>query len=243
MLVVGHRGAAAYAPENTLASFEKAIELGVDIVELDVHLSNDGVVVVHHDTSLDRTTTGKGKIKHHKWDHIKKLNAGLSFSEHFKNETVPSLEDVINLCQDKTELLIEIKEGEKFYPEIEDRIIEMIKKYNAEKWCIVQSFKDEVIFRIHKIAPGIRLQKLFVRKLHYFPVIIDSGITFFSFQKYNFVESFNILYKHATKQFVDQAHKHHKKVMVWTVNDQKEIDKMKKLGVDGIISDFPDRCM
>lgn len=242
MKVVGHRGAAGHAPENTMASFKKAIELGVDIVELDVHLSNDGVVVVHHDHSLDRTTTGKGEIRHHKWDQIKKLDAGSSFSERFENENVPTLEDVVKLCNKKAEILIEIKEGEKFYPEIEDKIIEIIRKYNAEKWCIIQSFRDDVIFRIHKIAPDIRLQKLFAKKFCCLPVILDGKVSYFSFRKYHFVESFNILYKYATKRFIDLAHKHSKEVMVWTVNDQKDIDKMKSLGVDGIISDFPDRC-
>jgi glycerophosphoryl diester phosphodiesterase len=241
-IIVGHRGAAGHAPENTMASFRKAIEFGVDVVELDVHLTNDGVVVVHHDNSLDRTTSGKGEIKSHKWDHISKLDAGTSFSHYFKNETVPSLEDVIKLCKGKTEVLIEIKDGEDVYPEIEDRIIELIRKYKAEKWCIVQSFRDDVIFRIHRIAPDIRLQKLFVRKLCCLPVIFDSGASFFSFQKYHFVESFNILYKYAGKQFIEQVHKHNKKVMVWTVNEAEDIAKMKAIGVDGIISDFPDRC-
>jgi glycerophosphoryl diester phosphodiesterase len=242
LLIVGHRGAAGHSPENTMAGFRKAIEFGVDMVELDVHLTNDGVVVVHHDNSLDRTTSGKGEIKSHKWDHISKLDAGSSFSRQFKNESVPALEDVIKLCKDRVEVLIEIKEGEDVYPEIEDRIVELIKKHNAEKWCIVQSFRDDVIFRINRIAPGIRLQKLLVRKMCCLPVIFDGSITPFSFRKYHFVESFNILYKYASKHFVQQVHKQNKKVMVWTVNEPEEIVKMKALGVDGIISDFPDRC-
>ena len=200
---MGHRGAAGHAPENTMASFRKAIEFGVDMVELDVHLTNDGVVVVHHDNSLDRTTSGKGEIKSHKWDHVRKLDAGSSFSYYFENEKVPSLEDVIKLCKDKTEVLIEIKDGENVYPEIEDRIIELIRKYNAEKWCIVQSFRDDVIFRIHRIAPDIRLQKLLVRKLCCLPIILDSGVSIFSFQKYHFVESFNILYKYVNNQLFE----------------------------------------
>ncbi len=242
MYVIGHRGAAGYAPENTLASFGKAIEIGVDMIELDVHLSKDGVVVVHHDSALDRTTSGKGEIKHHKWSHINRLDAGSSFAKHYKNEKVPSLEDVIKLCTNKAGLLIEIKEGERFYPEIEERIIELIGKYNAEKWCVVQSFHDEVIFKIHKLAPDIRVQKLLHFKPWFLPLLFDGKINKFTFGKYNFIESFNILYKYANRKFIEKAHKHGKKVMVWTVNNRNDIDKMKSLGVDGIISDYPDRC-
>ncbi len=241
--VVGHRGAAGYAPENTMASFRKAIELGVDMVELDVHLTKDSVVVVHHDSTVDRTTSGTGKIKDLTREHLSKLDAGSSFSNKFDNETVPSLENVIKLCKGKVEILIEIKDSEEVYPGIENKIIELIRKYEAKKWCMVQSFRDGVLFRIHKNAPEIRLQKLLVMKICCLPFIYDGHSSLFTFKKYHFIESFNILHKYASKRFISKVHKHGKKVMVWTVNDPIEITKMKANGVDGIISDYPDKCL
>src|SRR5579864_7579492 len=95
-LIIGHRGAMGYAPENTLASFEEAIRRGADLIELDVQLSSDGEVVVMHDTSVDRTTDGEGLIRDLPWKKIKTFDAGAWYGPEFRKEYVPSLAEVID---------------------------------------------------------------------------------------------------------------------------------------------------
>jgi glycerophosphoryl diester phosphodiesterase len=107
--IIAHRGGANLAPENTLAAFRQAIDLGVDMIEIDVHLSKDGHIMVIHDFTLDRTTTGKGKIADMTLKQIRKYDAGVKFNEKFRGEKVPTLDETMELLNGKTGLLIEIK--------------------------------------------------------------------------------------------------------------------------------------
>ncbi|RLD59815.1 MAG: hypothetical protein DRJ05_05885, partial [Bacteroidetes bacterium] len=212
------------------------------MVEIDVQMSKDGIVIVLHDSSLDLTTDGKGNVKEKDFVEIRKLNAGVHFKGFLGNEPVPSLEEVIKLAKGNVELLIEVKDGNSVYPGIEKKIVDLIRKYDGQKWCIVQSFRDDVLFRVHQIDNNIRIQKLLVWKLKWFPIQFDTKLTWFSLSKYKFVESFNLYYKKLNPGFVSKVHRKGKKVFVWTVNNPKDIQGVKAAGVDGIISDFPDRC-
>ncbi|NOX46109.1 MAG: hypothetical protein GXO89_03930 [Chlorobi bacterium] len=242
MKIIGHRGAAGHLPENTLAGIQQAIDLNVDMVEIDVQMSKDGIVVVLHDKTLDRTTDGKGEVGKLDFGEIRKFNAGARF-EGFKGfEVVPSLEEVIRLASGKAELLIEIKDGNSVYPEIEKKIVDLIQKHKAHGWCIVQSFRDDVLFRVHQLDSEIHLHKLLVWKSRWLPVQFDTKLSHFSYSKYGFVESFNLQYQRLNPGFVNRTRQKGKTVFVWTVNELTDILKMKDLGVDGIISDFPDRC-
>jgi glycerophosphoryl diester phosphodiesterase len=242
MKIIGHRGAAGYLPENTLASIKKAIELNVDMVEIDVQMSRDGIVIVLHDRTLDRTTDGKGEVGKMDFNEIRKFNAGTCFEGFVGNELIPTLEEVIQLVLGKAELLIEIKDGNSVYPEIEKKIVDLIHTYKAQDWCIVQSFRDAVLFRVHQVDSDIRLHKLLVWKSRWLPVQFDTKLTHFSFPKYDFVESYNLNYKKLNPGFILEAHQKGKTVFAWTVNELADIQKMKEMGVDGIISNFPDRC-
>ena len=242
MIIIGHRGAAGYLPENTLACAQKAIDLKVDMVEIDVQMSKDGVVIVLHDRDLYRTTDGKGEVGEMDFDEIRKSNAGARYEGFSGFEPVPSLEEVIQLVSGKAELLVEIKDGNSVYLDIEKKIIALIERFSAHDWCIVQSFRDDVLFRVHQLDKRIRLHKLLVWKSRWFPVQFDTRPSVFSFLKYDFVESFNLCYKSLNPGFVNKAHQKGKTVFTWTVNELEDIQKMKDIGVDGIISNFPDRC-
>ncbi len=242
MKIIGHRGAAGYLPENTLISIKKSIDLKVDMVEIDVQMSKDGVVIVLHDKDLYRTTDGKGEVGKMDFDEIRKFNAGSRFEGFDGFEPVPSLEEVIQLVSGKAELLIEIKDGNSVYPEIEKKIVDLIQKHKAHGRCIVQSFRDDVLFRVHQLDSKIHLHKLLVWKMNGLPIQFDTKFNRFGFSKYGFIDSFNIHYKNASPVFVKKAHREGKTVFVWTVNELEDIQKMKDMGVDGIISDFPDRC-
>lgn len=153
-IIIGHRGAASLAPENTLASFKKAWEKGAEMVELDVHRTKDGHLVVIHDDKVDRTTDGKGLVKNLTLKEIKALDAGSWFSYEFKGEKVPTLEEVMDWSCGKIYLDIEVKNSTQ-YPGIEKDIAGLIEKKKMEKDVIVTSFDPGCIKKLEKLNDEI----------------------------------------------------------------------------------------
>src|SRR5687767_8955806 len=131
-LIIAHRGASGHAPENTLASIDKALQMGADVIEIDVHQTLDSVLVVMHDVKLDRTTDKQGLIKNYRWAEIKDADAGSWYSAEFAGARIPMLEDVIRHINGKARLLIEIKKDGDYYPSIEWRTLNIIKANHAE---------------------------------------------------------------------------------------------------------------
>lgn len=238
--VTAHRGAAAYAPENTLASIQKAMDLGVDRIEIDIHQTKDSVVVVIHDESVDRTTNGKGKIADLSYDEIRKLDTGSKFGEEFKGEKVPSLEEVLQLIDGKFDLVIEFKEGNDRYPNIEENVIKILNKRNAVDWCIVHSFNIGVLERMNKKLPSIRLHKLFILNLRFTPIYIGTSFEFFDPKDYPYIEEYSLNKNFGNTAIIKELKRLGKKVNIWTINDQKMLSAYKQLGVDGVITDYPD---
>ncbi|MDI9413653.1 MAG: glycerophosphodiester phosphodiesterase family protein [Bacillota bacterium] len=117
--VIAHRGASSLAPENTLAAINKAIELNADLIEIDVHLTRDGHPVVIHDKTVGRTTSGSGKVSRLSLTQLKQLDAGSWFGEHFKGEKIPTLEEVLLICQNRIPLLVELKSTDATIPTID----------------------------------------------------------------------------------------------------------------------------
>ncbi|MFR9513640.1 MAG: glycerophosphodiester phosphodiesterase family protein [Rikenellaceae bacterium] len=235
--VTGHRGAAGLAPENTLLAMQRGIEAGADFIECDIHLTKDNEVIVCHDTTIDRTTTGKGEI------------AALTLAEILAYDIVdeqgavtdlkiPTLDQLLELVGGKTNLIIEIKRKGNIYDGIEDKMVEIIQKHNAQEWVVVQSFNDSALEKTHTLMPQLRLEKLFVAKMLAIPYIFDGTFTRFDAQKYHYVSSFNIYHKAASKSLVDKIHAMGKEVKIWTIKDHNT--KIPDVGVDGIISDRPD---
>ena len=238
--ITGHRGAAGLAPENTLAAIRKGISVNVDRIEIDVQQTADRVVVVRHDETLDRTTNGQGLIKDKIFLEIKELDAGSSFSSEYKGEKIPSLEEAFQTVNGKCDLVIEIKKGNDFYPNIVENVIDLIKKYNARDWCIMHSFNIDVLVRANELMPDLRLHRLWVYKFRGLPLIYDGSFNSMDIEKYPFIEEYSIMYNFANQGIISQLHKRGKKVNVWTVDDKKHINRLINLGVDGIITDRPD---
>jgi len=238
--ITGHRGAAGLAPENTLVAIRKGISFNVDRIEIDVQQTADGVVVVRHDETLDRTTNGEGLIKDKTFLEVKNLDAGRSYSSEYKGEKIPSLEEALQTVNGQCDLIIEIKKGNDFYPNIVENTIELIKKYNARDWCIIHSFNIDVLVRANQLMPDLRLHRLWVYKFRGLPLIYDGSFNSMDIDKYSFIEEYSIMYNFANQGIINQLHKHGKKVNVWTVDDKKHINRLINLGVDGIITDRPD---
>ncbi|MFN0200312.1 MAG: glycerophosphodiester phosphodiesterase [Bacteroidia bacterium] len=225
--LTGHRGAAGLAPENTLASVQKALDLGCERIEIDVHQTIDKRIVVIHDKTIDRTTNGIGLIKEMNFAEIGKYSAGIKFDKNFESEKIPTLEEVIELINGRCVLVIEVKDGNSYYPDIEKNIVTIIQKYHAKKWCLVHSFSDEVLRNFHALDSEIILHKLFIKKV------------FYNFKKYDYVQEFSFYWKFLHKSTIKKVHKLGKKVNVWTVNEPENMQKMVEKGVDGIITNFP----
>ena len=239
--IIAHRGASGNAPENTLSAVKLAIGIKVDMIEIDVHLSKDNIPVVIHDNILDRTTNGKGKVKDYTISDLKTLDAGNWFSKNYQHERIPTLEEVIDLTKGNCILLIEIKNGSSIYPNIENIIIDTIKNKKAEKDCIIQSFEDEVLDNLRKLKCPIEIQKLVTRDIPFLPLHLDSKLKFGSILDYKNVTAINPYYKSVNKDFVDKIHASGKKTFIWTVDKEIEMNRLINLGVDGIITNFPEK--
>jgi len=239
IVLTGHRGAAGLAPENTLSAIQKGIDNKVDRIEIDVQQTKDNVVISLHDISIDRTTDGAGLVKDLTYKEILKYSAGIKFSEKFKDEKVPTLDEVLKLVNGKAVLIIEIKEGNDYYPGIEQRVIDAIYKFNAKAWVIVHSFNDKALEKVREIDETIELHKLFYVDFPFIPLINDGKFRITNLEHYDYVTEISTFYPFTTQRLVDKVHKLNKKINVWTVNDSIKINRLINMGVDGIITDYP----
>ncbi len=242
--VIAHRGASGNAPENTISSIKLALEMHVDMIEIDVHLSKDSVPVVIHDETLSRTTNGNGNVKDYSIKELKKLDAGKWFSEKYINEQIPTLEEVLEQTKGKCILLIEIKNGSSIYPNIEKIILNIIKDKNAENDCIIQSFDDEVILNLENQNCSVQLQKLVTGNIRFLPFhLVDSKIKFGSIYRYKNVSAINLNFKYVNKVVVNKIHAAGQKTFCWTVNKNKDMIRLIDCGVDGIITNYPEKLI
>lgn len=233
-IIIAHRGASAYAPENTLVSFEKAIEMGAMVIETDVHQTKDSVVVIMHDLSVDRTTNGKGLIKDISSVDFKKLV--VSSSGAVINPS--TLEEAILLINGRCKLLIELKKGNSYYSNIEKHIVDLIDKYKAHSWIsTIHSFEKEPLMNFAKRDSSINLQKLIVFNL---PLVSFNFDKHFNKDDFKNWEGVNVYYKFCSKRVIKKIHRLGKTVYVWTVNNPRKARKLAKKGVDGIITNKPD---
>lgn len=218
MLKIGHRGAKGYVAENTLASFAKAIELKVDAVELDVHVSSDGEIMVIHDETLNRTTTKTGFVSDFSASELKKLG-------------IPTLEQVLLFLNRRCVINIEIKEATatpKVLQLIEKWVTEQHWKYNQFQ---ISSFNWEALSMVSKINSKIAigvLAEASIEKALAFAIQIKA-------------HSINPYFKLLNSENVNLIHSNGFKIYTWTVNTPEDLIFVKSLIVDGIISDFPDR--
>jgi glycerophosphoryl diester phosphodiesterase len=235
-LVIAHRGASAYKPENSISAFEEAIKMKTDYIETDVHQTKDGIVVIMHDFSVNRTCDIPSNSK----TDIKDLSYSEFSSLKIKgtNEHPPGLDSAIKFINGRCKLLIEIKKGSDYYPGIESNILAIIKTNNAESWVdIIHSFDKQALLNLQQQKTGAKLQKLIVFK---FP------LASFTFSKKGEKDDFaawqgvNVNRWFASKRTIKKLHSQGKTVFVWTVNKKRKMKKLVCRGADGIITNNPD---
>jgi glycerophosphoryl diester phosphodiesterase len=235
-LVIAHRGASAYKPENSISSFQEAIKMKADYIETDVHQTKDGIVVIMHDFTVNRTCGSYPKNK----TAVKDLSFVEFSSLKIKstNENPPSLDSAIKFINGRCKLLIEIKKGGDYYPGIENNILAIIKNNHAENWVnIIHSFDKQALLNLQKQKTGVKLHKLIVFR---FPL---ASFTFSKKAEKDYFSAWqgvNVYNKFATKRIIKKLYSQNKTVFVWTVNKRRKMKKSVKRGVDGIITNRPD---
>lgn len=218
MILTGHRGAAKLEPENTLLSMRKAIDLGVDQIEIDVHLTRDQHLVVIHDTTVDRTTDGEGAIADFTLAAVKQLDAS-------KGERIPTLQEVIDLVRGKVVLQIELKGPGTTAP-----VIEAIKQNSIENEILLTSFVHDRLREARQLNPNLKLGALWAEPP---PDACEQAIDMGA-------EAIHIQHLNIDSQLVQKAHAHGLKIRAWNPDTVEEIQRVIDLGVDAIGSNRPD---
>ena len=217
MLRIGHRGARAYEPENTLRSFKKALEIGVNAVELDVRKTRDNQLVVIHDADVKRTTDGKGLVSDLTVKEIKEFTAE-------KGEKIPTLKEALDFLDKKVKILIELKEEG-----VDEKVLSLVREGGLQKNVVIVSFSEEALRKVRKLDKEVETGLIYVKHKNPVKAALDIEASYL-LPLYRFTHSAN----------VQKAHENGLKVIVWTVNKPEEVAEYAKKGVDGIASDRPD---
>lgn len=231
-IIFAHRGASAYAPENTLAAFELALRQGADAIELDTKLTADGQVVVIHDQTLDRTTSKSGQVRDFTLAEIRKLDAGSHFDIAFKGESIPTLEEVLKAVGQLTYVNIEIANYASITDELPFKVANIVKRMHLAHRVIFSSFNPLALIRARKILPDTPIGFLALPG--------KSGWVARSWlgQLLRY-QSLHPEYRDVTPDLVRKAHQNGKYVFVYTVNQAEEMTRLFEIKVDGIFTDDP----
>ena len=230
-LVWAHRGASGYAPENTLAAFQKAVDLDADGVELDIQLSKDDQIVVIHDETIDRTSDGKGWVKDYTLEELRAFNYNRTKPE-YKHADIPTMREVFELLKPTGLFInIEIKTGVVFYEKIEEKILALTKEMGMEDRVCYSSFNHYTVTRIHELKPDAEVGFLYA----------DGPIDMPSYGVKHGVNALHpALYNLQYDGFVKECKEKGLKLNVWTVNERPYMEMCCQYGVDAIITNYPD---
>ncbi|MFC7679721.1 glycerophosphodiester phosphodiesterase [Paenibacillus sp. GCM10028914] len=226
-----HRGASAVCPENTMAAFRKALELGATGIETDVQMTKDGSLVLIHDETLRRTTNGQGFVKDYTWEEIREFDAGAWFNEDFRGERLPSLEELLLLTKNHgTVINIELKNGIIQYPGLEEKVIAMVQSLGMEDRVVLSSFNHYSLVKCKALAPEIRTGILYMEGLY---------------KAWEYAQTVGADALHANKyavlpEWVEEAKARGIVYHPFTVNDPQEMKRLIAAKVAGIITDHPD---
>lgn len=230
MEILAHRGSSGSAPENTISAFKKAIADGCDGFEFDVQQTKDGKMVVFHDWSLERTSNGKGYLREHTLEELRKLDVGSWFNEKFIGEKIPTLEETLDIIPDHLLINIELKEENSRERGSENILLQILKNYK-NKNIIVSSFSHNLLKNLKDLDSSIKIG-----------LLVESHLL--NLDKYIENLGFEICAYHPSKSFVSENDIKYLKsknidINVWTVNSVHDSNFLKSIGVTRIITNFP----
>ena len=230
--IFAHRGASAYAPENTLEAFRLAMEQGADGIELDVQLTKDGELVVIHDETIDRVSNGKGAVRDYTLEELKSFSVSNHF-EQYPDVKIPTLREVLELVKPgHMEINIELKTGIFWYPEIEKKVLDLVKEEGMEDRIIYSSFNHYSVQKIRELAPEAETAYL----------IGDVMLNVAEYTKNTGIKGLHpALFHVKMADFLKEYKESGIALRVWTVNDKDQIRWLIDEGVDAVITNYPDR--
>lgn len=229
-LVWAHRGAFGYAPENTMPAFRMAIDMKADGIELDVHFSKDGKIVVIHDETIDRTSNGQGKVTDYTYEELLAFDFGIKTDAKYKGTKIPTLAEVYELfAPTNLTINIEIKTADPAMPAALDALA---KEYGIEDRVLYSSFNHEQIARIQRVNPDA-----FIAPLYSFNMV----------KAWDYCKSIPAQASHPNKnqislypEYVEECHKLGIRVHPWTVNSEDDMRFLVEQGCDALITNYPD---
>ena len=248
ILVIAHRGGLALRPENTLEAFGKAEELGVDVIELDIHSSRDGELVIMHDETIDRTTNGTGDIRDFTLSDLKSFDAGYrwtnddgaSYPYRGKGIRIPTLTEAFIQIK-RANIIIEIKQSE---PSVIEPLCELIKKYNLQDRVVAASFSNQALLEFRRSFPEVATSATMSEAVRFFILNTFHLAGFYRPQAVALqVPEYHAGRKVLNKRFIESARKNDIEVHAWTINKTDDMKRMISLGVNGIVTDNPDRLL
>lgn len=226
-----HRGFSGKYPENTMLAFKKAVEVGVDGIELDVQLTKDGIPVIIHDETIDRTTDGKGNVIDFTYDELSKFDASYKFKQPGVVNKIPTLEEYLDYIKDFQVITnIELKTGVIEYLGIEEKVLELIRKFQLEEKVIISSFNHFSVMRFKKLSSNIKCGFLSESWL------IDAG----EYTKKNGIQCYHPYFKNLVPEVIRELKKNNIEINTWTVNEEKDMKYLINYGINSIITNYPD---
>lgn len=244
--VIAHQGGNHLRPDNTMLAFRHAVELGVDALEMDVHATADGEIVVIHDETVDRTTNGSGLVKEMRLEELRELDAAYNWPHHLETDEhpyrgrgirIPTLEEVLRAFPD-VPMTIEIKQAD---PSIVGTFGELLQRYDREQNTIVASFHPDVMWEFREKFPSFATSGVEpeIRTFYVMKTVFLGWLYRPPMEAFQVPEASGNL-QVITPRFVRAAHRRGINVQVWTVNDRESMRRVLDAGVDGIITDRPD---
>lgn len=232
-LNIAHRGFSGKYPENTMVAFRKAVEAGCDGIETDLHMTKDGIMVICHDETIDRTTNGSGFIRDYTYKELCKFDAGIKFNREFEGEKIPSIDEFLDYVKDKNLLVnLELKNDIIPYKELEKKVIDKVHEFKLEKSAILSSFNHYSMIRAKQYDNNIKTGLLYEATLYnaheyiktvgadalhpFFPSVMDDKI-------------------------VNDIKKNGIMINAYTVNEEEHMKRLIELEIDGIITNYPDK--
>lgn len=234
--VIAHRGACKVAPQNTIPAFQKAIEMGADGFENDVHLTKDGFIVVCHNHDIDETSNGTGAIADYTLEELRQFDFGSYFSEEFAGTKIPTLDEFLDLCDTMKVINIEIKAPREKGTDIVRKTIDKVKEFGLFEKLIISCFDKDILIECKKVDPKTKTGILYSMECPY-TEIYDDPIAFAKKIGADAIHPLGIL---VDEDYIIDCHKAGLIVNPWTIDKPYAIERLRDWGSDGVITNYPD---
>jgi len=232
MLAIAHRGASGYAPENTLAAFRRAVAQGITFIETDLHLTRDAHFIALHDETVDRTTNGQGAVHQMTLAELRRLDAGSWFASEFISERIPTLEEILDFAK-KNDVVFYLELKPNGFWGGEHALVSALRNASEIARCVIISFDPAILASLRRIEPTLMTGLLY------------DGSLEAPFEKALGIGARQLAARGdlVTPNLLQQARKQDLQVVCWTVNSPAHMRLLLSAGVDGIMTDYPDRLL